>query len=58
MLVHKDSTVIRNRGRNSKGSGLLNKLIDKLPFEAHIPGYRLEYFKIILISFLHCNLYL
>lgn len=29
-----------SRSRYIKGAGLLNKIIDKLPFEAHIPGYK------------------
>lgn len=40
MLVYQPVGVIRKKTRKKKGSGLLNKIIDKLPFEAHIPGYR------------------
>lgn len=41
-----------------KGSGLFNKLIDKLPFEVHIPGYRLVIvcLTILLCSFNFCQL--
>lgn len=31
---------IKNRSLKKRGKGLINKLIDVLPFEAHVPGYQ------------------
>lgn len=39
MLVHTSSLITRKQKRAKRGSGLLNKLINNLPFELHIPGY-------------------
>lgn len=39
MLVYKNKSIQRRTVRR-KGSGIINTLINKLPFEAHIPGYR------------------
>lgn len=40
MLIYNEGGIIRRRPVNSKGSGVLNTLINKLPIELHIPGYR------------------
>lgn len=39
MLVHTYSPINRKQKYVKRGSGFLNKLINKLPFELHIPGY-------------------
>lgn len=39
MLVHNPSIVNRKLKVAKRGSGFINKLIDKLPVELHIPGY-------------------
>lgn len=31
---------IKKKPRKQSGAGIINKLIDKLPFELHIPGYQ------------------
>lgn len=40
MLAHTARNVIQRRAVRRKGTGIVNTLINKLPFEAHIPGYR------------------
>lgn len=40
MLIHNTPTVNRKRKSAKTGSGFINKLIDNLPFELHIPTYR------------------
>lgn len=40
MRVYQNEGSIRRRTIGRKGRGVLNTLINKLPFEAHIPGYR------------------
>lgn len=39
MLVHKPTISSYQRKRTKKGSGFVNTLINKTPFEIHIPGY-------------------
>lgn len=39
MGVHKTKRKSCKQKRTAKGSGFVNKLIDKLPVELHIPGY-------------------
>ena len=39
MRNHRREMIIHNRKKKS-GRGLVNKIINKLPFEAHIPGYK------------------
>lgn len=39
MQVYKKKEGIRRRAVGRKGCGLLNTLINKLPFELHVPGY-------------------
>lgn len=40
MLIYKAGDVIRGRALKRTGYGVLNTLINKLPVELHIPGYR------------------
>lgn len=40
MLLHATENVIPRRAVRRSGTGIVNTLINKLPFEAHIPGYR------------------
>uniref|UniRef100_V5G499 Phospholipase A2-like domain-containing protein n=1 Tax=Anoplophora glabripennis TaxID=217634 RepID=V5G499_ANOGL len=40
MLVHRKSIVNRRKRSYKNGSGLVNDLVDKLPFELHLPGYQ------------------
>ncbi|KAK5649535.1 hypothetical protein RI129_000564 [Pyrocoelia pectoralis] len=35
-------TYVQFKRKSSGGSGLLNRLINSLPFEIHLPGYQLE----------------
>lgn len=37
---HQDAVNSNSRRPNHRGYGILNKLINKLPFELHIPGYQ------------------
>lgn len=37
--MHGSETISRKGELRRKGKGLLNKLINKLPFEVHLPGY-------------------
>lgn len=39
MLIHTPTVVSHKRKHIRRGQGLVNTLIDKLPFELHIPGY-------------------
>ncbi|KAJ8912693.1 hypothetical protein NQ315_012247 [Exocentrus adspersus] len=40
MLLHETKLINRRLKRVKKGSGVINTLINKLPFELHIPGYQ------------------
>lgn len=40
MILPSTSNVISKRKCSVKGSGLLNKVIDSLPIELHLPGYK------------------
>lgn len=38
MVLHYNKTI--NRSKYISGSGMLNKIINSLPFEVHLPGYQ------------------
>lgn len=40
MNLHSQSRVSRRLLSKKKGAGILNTLINKLPIELHLPGYR------------------
>lgn len=39
MIYFKHKSIIRGKNVERSGSGIVNTLINKLPFEIHIPGY-------------------
>lgn len=40
MIIHSPHSTITRKDSKKKGLGLINKLINKLPIEVHIPGYQ------------------